>query len=71
MKNLDLNNYGVQELNGVEMKETDGGILEFVYEYVTGRSLASDARKVTEAAAKAYAQVIAEGGTTSSQMPFP
>jgi len=25
MKNLDLNNYGVQELNAKEMRETDGG----------------------------------------------
>ena len=25
MKNLELNNYGVQELSAVEMKETDGG----------------------------------------------
>ena len=25
MKNLDLNSYGVQKMNTVEMKETDGG----------------------------------------------
>lgn len=25
MKNLDLNNYGVQEMNAVEMRVTDGG----------------------------------------------
>ena len=25
MKNLDLNNYGIQELNSVEMRGTDGG----------------------------------------------
>ncbi len=25
MKNFDLNNYGVQEMNTVEMKEIDGG----------------------------------------------
>jgi len=27
MKNLDLNNFGVQEMNAGEMRETDGGIL--------------------------------------------
>jgi lactobin A/cerein 7B family class IIb bacteriocin len=26
MKNLDLNNYGVQEMNAEEMQSTDGGI---------------------------------------------
>ncbi len=26
MKNFDLNNYGVQEMNAVEMKEIDGGV---------------------------------------------
>jgi len=26
MKTLDLNAYGVQEMNAVEMKETDGGL---------------------------------------------
>lgn len=25
MKNLDLNKYGVQEMNAMEMRETDGG----------------------------------------------
>lgn len=25
MKNLDLSTYGVEEMNGVEMKEVDGG----------------------------------------------
>ena len=32
MKNLDLNNYGVQEVAAVEMRETDGGN-EAVYRY--------------------------------------
>jgi hypothetical protein len=27
MKNLDLNNYGVHEMNAGEMKATDGGFL--------------------------------------------
>lgn len=27
MKNLDLNNYGVQEMNAGEMREVDGGSL--------------------------------------------
>ena len=32
MKNLDLNKYGVQEMNAVEMRETDGGFwLELLF----------------------------------------
>ena len=27
MKNLDLNKYGVQEMNAAEMRETEGGFL--------------------------------------------
>ena len=53
-----------------EMVETDGGIVEFLYEYVTGRSLAQDARKLTKAVADAYAEVIQEGGTVCTDMPF-
>jgi len=30
MKNLDLNQYGVQEMNAKEMRETEGGILAFL-----------------------------------------
>jgi len=30
MRNLNLNNYGVQEMNAVEMKETDGGKVEYI-----------------------------------------
>ena len=30
MKNLDLNSYGVQEMNAVEMMETDGGIWQAI-----------------------------------------
>jgi len=30
MKNLDLNSLGVQEMNTLEMQETDGGIFWFV-----------------------------------------
>jgi len=32
MKKLDLNNYGVQEMNAEEMRKTDGGILRDVYD---------------------------------------
>jgi len=38
MINLDLNNYGVQELDAVEMKETDGGSPTLV---ILGFALAS------------------------------
>ena len=31
MKNLDLNNYGVQEMDAVEMKECDGGNSSITY----------------------------------------
>lgn len=32
MKKLDLNKYGVQEMNAVEMRETDGGFwLELLF----------------------------------------
>jgi len=31
MKNLDLNKYGVQEMNAEEMKATDGGILWILF----------------------------------------
>ena len=30
MKNLDLNKYGVQEMNAEEMQETNGGLFPFV-----------------------------------------
>lgn len=32
MKNLNLNDFGVQEMNAEEMRETDGGILRDVYD---------------------------------------
>ena len=31
MKTLDLNSYGVQEMNAVEMKETDGGCWGLIF----------------------------------------
>lgn len=30
MKNLDLNNYGVQEMNATEMRDVDGGIFPLI-----------------------------------------
>ncbi len=69
MKNLDK--FGVQELSTREMQKTEGGFIDFIYEYVTGRSLAQDARALTKEIAKAHAQVRAEGGKTSIDMPFP
>ena len=30
MKNLDLNSFGVQEMNALDMQETDGGMFWFV-----------------------------------------
>lgn len=67
---MELEKFGVKEMDVVEMKTTDGGFVDFLYEFFTGRSLASDARYVVNQAAEAYAQVIQEGGTTASTMPF-
>ena len=64
MENLDLNAYGVTEMNHQEMVETDGGIVSFLYELITGRNLAQDVRTVVGEAVKATAQVKAEGGKT-------
>jgi len=36
MRNLDLNNYGVQELGAVEMRETDGGCVLCIIAIVAG-----------------------------------
>ena len=70
MKSFDLNAMGVQEMDAQEVKETDGGFIEFLYELITGRSLASDARHACRQAAGAYAQTIQEGGKTCTDMPF-
>ena len=64
MKNLELNAYGVVEMSHQEIVEANGGVVEFLYEYITGRSLAQDARKLTVALIDATAKVIQEGGTT-------
>ena len=59
MKNLDLNYYGVQEMNAVEMKETDGGQMVSYYEYswsgsnnslvYTGEAIANGAKLIANA----------------------
>jgi len=59
MKNLDLNAYGVSEMNHQEMVETDGGDLFGIVRKVT---IAVSA--FTDAAVKASVQVLKEGGTT-------
>ena len=70
MKTLDLNAYGVNEMPHQEMVEANGGIIEFLYEYITGRSLAQDARTLTEALINAAVEVKKEGGTLAADMPF-
>jgi len=70
MKDLNLNAYGVEEMSAVEMTQIDGGFVEFLYKYFTGRDLVDDARALTKEAAAAYAQVIKEGGKTCTDMPF-
>lgn len=64
-------NLKFKELNAQELREVDGGWVDFAYELLTGRSLAQDLRSAGRAVAAAYAQTIQEGGKTSSQMPFP
>jgi hypothetical protein len=73
MKNLDLNELGVQEMNAQEKRENNGGFFGIgdIYEIVLDRSLNQDIRALAGAAVGAYAQIIKEGGTTSTQMPFP
>lgn len=66
-----MKNSEFKELSAQELEEFDGGWLDFAYELLTGRNLAQDLRSVGKAAAAAYVQTIQEGGTTSSQMPFP
>jgi len=39
MKNLDLNNYSVQEMNAEEMKMTDGGWMFFGSQTKQGRAI--------------------------------
>jgi hypothetical protein len=41
MKNFDLNLMGVQEMNALDMKETDGGLVLFLICLATGLLLAS------------------------------
>lgn len=36
MKNLELCNYGVQEMNAAEMKITDGGFIQYIIGAVAG-----------------------------------
>jgi len=36
MKNLDLNNYGVQEMNAEEMRFTEGGFIQFIIGAIVG-----------------------------------
>jgi len=60
----------MKELEKNELMEVDGGVIEFLYEFFTGRSLASDARLLTAAALDAYGEVIREGGTVCTGMPF-
>ncbi|WP_302304310.1 hypothetical protein [Culturomica massiliensis] len=59
MKKLDLNAYGVEAMSKQEMKKTDGGFIDFLYEYVTGRSLAKDLRALTIELGTKHAEIVA------------
>ncbi len=67
MKNLDLNGYGVLEMNAKETNETNGGngILKWVVDYVVGKLVDN-----IPAAIDASVQVKQEGGKLSTDMPF-
>lgn len=45
MKDFDISTYGVEEITSSEQAQINGGFIEFLYELITGRSLASDTRK--------------------------
>ncbi|OJX87681.1 MAG: hypothetical protein BGP01_03685 [Paludibacter sp. 47-17] len=67
MKNFDVNKYGVQEMNGEEKKETNGGngIWKWVVDYVVGK-LVDNIPEAIEASN----QVKREGGKLCTDMPF-
>ncbi len=69
MKNLQK--IGVQELGVQEMRATEGGFIDIIYEVLTGRDFSADVRTVLKETIKAHAEVRAEGGKTSIDMPFP
>lgn len=63
MKNLDLNSYGVHEMDAKAIGETNGGnfwgvlgVACVIYEAATGRNLVSDTRSVLIASAKDVCQ---------------
>ncbi|MCL2727443.1 MAG: hypothetical protein FWD56_03580 [Bacteroidales bacterium] len=68
MKTFDLNTYGVVEMCHQEVMETDGGVIGFIYEYITGRSLAQDCREVAiyclNAVIEGYANGLYDGMPT-------
>ncbi len=70
MKNLDV--YGVQELNAVEMIGLNGGnpLKKWIWDYTLGKLVDYLIENLPEAMEE-YSNTIQEGGTTSTQMPFP
>lgn len=57
MKNLDLNSIGVQEMNALEMKETDGG---WVWAFIAGAIIGGMIYDVYKAASLALIDVQTE-----------
>ena len=58
MKNLDLNNYGVQEMNAEEMRVTEGGQVGEAIDYTISLIFGFDWKeKFTKAAIKARAEM--------------
>lgn len=62
MKTLDLNNYGVQEMNAVEMRATDGGNPLFWFIGAVAAGFAYDLWKdFAEAVMDGYADGVYDG----------
>lgn len=64
MKNLDLNSYGVQEMDANAMVKVNGGFYRYILDWIIGEAISS----VPEAMG-CYALAIKEGGKTCTDMP--
>lgn len=67
MKKLDLNAYGVGAMSKQEMKKTDGGFIDFLYELIFDRSLAKDLRTLAIDLATKHAEIVASNPTAFVQ----
>ncbi|MEN8118977.1 MAG: class IIb bacteriocin, lactobin A/cerein 7B family [Bacteroidota bacterium] len=54
MKNLDLEQMGVQEMDAVEIKEVDGGIWPYLIGALVGYALSADLGDIADAYNEGY-----------------